>query len=54
MVRLGYACINTALRADNVYTGRTLRLATLKEKGIYLYFDVLFTYILQEWNMLSN
>lgn len=34
MVRLGYACINTVLRAENIYTNRTLRLATLKEKGV--------------------
>lgn len=35
MVRLGYACINTVLRAQDIYTNRTLRLAKIKEKGIY-------------------
>eukprot|EP00026_Physarum_polycephalum_P003985 Phypoly_transcript_04002.p1 GENE.Phypoly_transcript_04002~~Phypoly_transcript_04002.p1 ORF type:complete len:672 (+),score=197.16 Phypoly_transcript_04002:138-2153(+) len=34
MVRLGYACINTVLRAQDVYTNRTLRLAKVKEQGI--------------------
>ena len=34
MVRLGYACINTVLRAQDIYTNRTLRLAKIKEKGI--------------------
>lgn len=34
MVRLGYACINTVLRAQDVYTNRTLRLAKVKEQGL--------------------
>lgn len=40
MRNLGYACINTELRKQNIYTSRTLRLSTLKEKG-YEYLDVL-------------
>jgi UV DNA damage endonuclease len=32
--RLGYACINTELREKGVFTSRTLRLSTAKEKGI--------------------
>ena len=32
--RLGYACINTELRKRDIYTSRTLRLSTLKTKGI--------------------
>jgi len=34
MVNLGYACINMTLAQDSVTTGRTCRLATLREKGI--------------------
>ena len=30
----GYACLNTELRHQNIFTSRTLRLATLEEKGI--------------------
>ena len=32
--RLGYACICTELRKNDVFASRTLRLATLKTKGI--------------------
>jgi UV DNA damage endonuclease len=31
---LGYACINTELHTQGIFTSRTLRLATYKEKGI--------------------
>lgn len=33
-VRLGYACISMKMRAEGVYTGRTLILKTLREKGL--------------------
>lgn len=33
-MELGYACINTALSANKIMTNRTMRLKTLKEKGI--------------------
>jgi UV DNA damage endonuclease len=33
-MKIGYACINTELRKDGIYVGRTFRLNTLKEKGI--------------------
>lgn len=32
--RLGYACINTVLRGEGVFTSRTCRLATIKQNGI--------------------
>ncbi len=32
-VRLGYACISLPMREKNIYTGRTLTLKTLAEKG---------------------
>jgi len=33
-VRLGYACISVKMRAEGVYTGRTLILKTLQERGL--------------------
>ena len=33
-MNLGYACINTALSANKIFTNRTMRLKTFKEKGI--------------------
>ena len=39
---LGYACINTELRKKGIYTSRTLRISTLKEKGVdYLDFLIM-------------
>ena len=34
MNRIGYACINMTLGKQNVFTGRAMRAATLKEKGL--------------------
>lgn len=31
---LGYACLNETLREQGIFTSRTLRLATVKEKGV--------------------
>ena len=31
---LGYACINMGLREQDIFTNRTLRKATLEEKGM--------------------
>lgn len=33
-IRIGYACLNTSLRDDNVFTSRTLTLKTAADKGI--------------------
>ena len=33
-MNLGYACINTALSANKIFTNRTMRLKTFKAKGI--------------------
>lgn len=33
-MNLGYACINTALKAENVFTNRTARKKTFNEKGL--------------------
>jgi UV DNA damage endonuclease len=33
-IRLGYACINTELRKQEIFTGRTLTIASLRKKGI--------------------
>lgn len=34
MANIGYACINMTLAEQNVFTGRTMRYATLKAKGL--------------------
>ena len=36
MVNIGYACINMTLGKKGILTGRAMRAATLKEKGIGL------------------
>jgi UV DNA damage endonuclease len=33
-IQLGFACINTKLRKDHIFCGRTARLKTIQEKGI--------------------
>lgn len=33
-IRLGYACINTELRENHIFTNRTCRLDTIREKGL--------------------
>ena len=33
-IRLGYACINMTLGKKGILTGRAMRAATLKEKGL--------------------
>lgn len=33
-VRLGYACISVTLREEDIYTSRTMRINTMKEKGV--------------------
>lgn len=33
-INIGYCCINTILRKDDIFTSRTCRLKTLKENGI--------------------
>lgn len=49
-VMLGYACINTELRERGVFTNRTLRKATLEDKG----YDYLSTLIIQNLQDLYN
>jgi UV DNA damage endonuclease len=39
-IRLGYAGINTALRAEHIFTSRTCRLATIYERGIEFAIDL--------------
>ena len=34
MINLGYACMNTSLREENIFTGRTMRKATFDLNGI--------------------
>lgn len=33
-IQLGYACINTILRKENIFCSRTLRVKTVQEKGV--------------------
>ena len=33
-IRIGYACLNTKLREQNIFCSRTCRLATVREKGM--------------------
>ena len=34
MLQIGYCCINTLLRKDNIFCSRTCRLATIQQKGV--------------------
>jgi UV DNA damage endonuclease len=34
MITLGYACMNTQLRKENIFTGRTMRKATFEKDGL--------------------
>lgn len=40
-MRLGYACINQELRKKHIFTGRTCRLSTVKERGFEYVIELL-------------